>query len=389
MRDIRASCLRVPQHPSPTSKSNRQRSIIRVYDWVLRLKRQILQFRYLLFLLALIGLTWVVLTRFASLQDIAAALSRGRWDWITCAIALDVLYFVLYAWLYEFGFKVVEVKSQASRLMPIVFASIFVNTVAPVGGAGGAALFVDDAVRHHQSGARAAVGTVLVLLADLGTLVPFMIAGEGFLYSHGDLQLYDAIGGLVFLLFLGILTAAMILARVRPGLLLRWMSRLQRAINHVGGWFRHPNLISADWYERNAAELSQGADAIVHHPKELGQTLFMGFLLHVINLLGLAALFIAFQQPVDAGTLVAGFSLGIVFWVIGIIPAGTGIVESIMTLIFISRGIPNAAAVAITVAFRGLNFWLPLLVGLLLIPQMRTLLESGRSARPVSKESEG
>lgn len=33
--------------------------------------------------------------------------------------------------------KVVEVKSRARELLPIMFALIFVNAVAPAGGAGG------------------------------------------------------------------------------------------------------------------------------------------------------------------------------------------------------------------------------------------------------------
>jgi len=39
---------------------------------------------------------------------------------------------------------------------------------------------------------------------------------------------------------------------------------------------------------------------------------------------------------------------------------GIGVVEGIMTLVFTSLGIPAAVAATVTLAFRGLTFWLPM-----------------------------
>ena len=78
-------------------------------------------------------------------------------------------------------------------------------------------------------------------------------------------------------------------------------------------------------------------------------------------------LFLAFQQSVRLGTLVAGFGIGIVFFIITIVPQGAGAVLGMMTLVFSSMGIPKTIAFVIALAFRGMNFWLPLFCGFFLI----------------------
>jgi uncharacterized membrane protein YbhN (UPF0104 family) len=116
--------------------------------------------RRLLWLLLLLGFLVLVASRFTSLRQLIATLSQSRWQWLVVGVLTHVIFFYLYALLYQIGFDMVGVEGRALDLLPVYFASLFVNAVVPTGGVGGAALFVDDAARRGQSGARAAVGTV-------------------------------------------------------------------------------------------------------------------------------------------------------------------------------------------------------------------------------------
>jgi uncharacterized membrane protein YbhN (UPF0104 family) len=60
------------------------------------------------------------------------------------------------------------------------------------------------------------------------------------------------------------------------------------------------------------------------------------------------------------------------FWMVSITPQGIGMVEGAMVLVCTSLGVPAAEATAITLAFRGLSLWLPLLVGFFLLRRLRT-----------------
>ncbi|MCZ7572220.1 MAG: flippase-like domain-containing protein [Ardenticatenaceae bacterium] len=340
--------------------------------------------RRVLLLLVLIGFVALVTSRFTDLKGLASTLLQGRWQWILAAILLHVLYFGLYAKLYQFGFRTVEVESDAIRLLPVLFASLFVNAVAPTGGAGGAALFVDDAVQQGQSGARTAVGTVLVLVADLSTLIPFVLAGVVFLAIQHELRIYHIAGVTIFFLFIGILIGALLLARWRPQQLRRLLGWLHRRISQVGSWFNHPNLLSDDWAAQNADQLCDATAAIAEHPNQLGLALAAAMFLHIVNLAGLYMLFLAFQQTVAIGILLAAFGMGIVFFVVSVFQ-GAGAVEAIMTLVFTAAGIPKTKAVVISLAFRGLNFWLPLLIGFFFLRKVRSF---GAESRPQTGEKQ-
>ncbi len=100
------------------------------------------------------------------------------------------------------------------------------------------------------------------------------------------------------------------------------------------------------------------------------QLLFIGLSMHLLNLLGLALLFPAFGQTIAPGPLIAGFAMGIAFYVLSVIPQGIAVVEGVMALVFTSLGYPGARIAAIVLAFRGLNYWMPLAVGFLFIRRL-------------------
>jgi glycosyltransferase 2 family protein len=330
-----------------------------------------------IFIILMVALTGLVVSRFADFQSLITTLIQGNWYWVLVGVAIHILYFYLDAVLHKYSFATVEVKSRASELFPVLLSAIAVNAVAPTGGTGGAALFVDYAVRKGQSGARTAVGLILGLMADLVTLIPFVLGGVFFLSSFRKLKFYETLGFLFFLVFICGMIGVLLLAYWKPNILQHLFNWLHRAANRVGSWFNHPNLLPEGWGAKNAAEFIDGARAIRNHPRDFAYTMAWGMAIHIVNLIGLYAFFLAYRQPVRLGTLVAGFSLGIVFFIVSVVPQGVGAVEGIMTLIFISMGIPRTNAIVISLAFRGVNFWLPLIAGFILLRKVTSPPERG------------
>lgn len=317
----------------------------------------------ILLLVALIALTLVVVRRFTDLRQFINILSTGKWPWIASGLFAHAVYFYCYAFLYKLGFDAVGVESRTSRLFPLVFAGIFVNAVLPTGGAGGAAIFIDDAARRGQSGARAAVGVILVLMADLVTLLPFLAWGFGFLAVHRDLKFYDTIGLILFAAYIGALLAALFYAHRRPEGLARFLDRIRRLADRIGRHFHTEHLISEEWPNRTADELNQAAHALVERPKRLGTLAGWGIVVHIINAAGIWALAQAFREAVPLGGIVAVFGIAIVFFIVSPVPQGIAVVEAVITLVLTSLGVPKATAVTIALVFRGANFWFPLIVG--------------------------
>jgi len=79
----------------------------------------------------------------------------------------------------------------------------------------------------------------------------------------------------------------------------------------------------------------------------------------------LLLIFLSFDVSFSIGTIIAGFSIGYLFFVVSPTPSGLGIVEGAMTLGLVSLYIPLNQAAAVTLAYRGVTFWIPLIIGLL------------------------
>lgn len=325
---------------------------------------------------------WVVISRLSEIKKLAETLVGGQWQWVAVAALLQVLYYITYTGLYQSAFQAVGVKSRLGELLPVTFASIFMNVAAPSGGASAVALFADDAARRGQSAARATVGTLLVLVADFSAFLVLLVAGMVYLFTHHTLKFYESIASLILLVMIGGLTAFLLLGLWRPQWLRRLLAWVRKLANRIARLIRRPDFLDETWVEYNAAEFTEAAMAIAARPAHLVQTVAIAFVAHLIDLSSLFVLFLAFHQKVHFGVLVAGYAMGILFWIVSITPQGIGVVEGMLTLVFASLGVPVERATVIALAFRGLTFWLPLGIGFILLRRVKTFggRESAESA---------
>ncbi len=308
----------------------------------------------------------LVLTRFASFNQLITGLLKGSLIWVAAAVAVHIVFFYMYGILYHFAFQVVELNFKAIRLFPVLLAGLFINAVAPTGGAGGAALFVAYGSSKGESGSQVAVGVLVTLISDLLTLIPFMAAGMWFLLSQHQAKFYEWLGMIFYVIFIVGLASILLVARRKTNWVNWLFGKIRSIVNWAGGIIHKPELISKEWVNTNAEEFINGSSLIAKHPKQVALTLSWSVFMHVVNLFGLYLFFVAYHQPVSLGTLNAAFSLGIVFFVVTVIPQGVGAVEGIMSLVMISMGVPKTTAAVIALAFRGINFWIPVLAGFII-----------------------
>jgi len=342
-------------------------------------------FRRRWLLLLVIGAAVVlVILRFGEIRALVSTLVQGQWQWVLAAVLAQVMYYSLYAVQYRLGFAAVDVASRATELLPVLFASLFLNAVVPSVGVSGAALFIDDAARRRQSPARAAEGSLLVVVADLATMVPLVLCGLAYLSSQGVLQPYQTIASALFLLLVAVVTGFTLLGRWLPGMLRALLRRVQASVNRLASLIRRPPPLPAGWADRNATEYIGAASHISDHPRELRRTLAVAFIVHLVDVASLFAVSLAYRRPLGPGLLVAMFSLDVVFSVVTFIPYGLGVAESVIVFTLLSVGVARETALAITVAFRGLNVWLPLAIGFLFLRLVRSFGSGQRCQAPTS-----
>jgi uncharacterized protein (TIRG00374 family) len=138
---------------------------------------------------------------------------------------------------------------------------------------------------------------------------------------------------------------------------------MARLVNRILNPFLHRDYLSEARAHEFAHEMAYDLKSL----PEKYQNLFIPLLYSLAGkalLMGvLVSVFMAFQVPFSAGTIIGGFAIAYLFLIVTPTPAGVGIVEGVMPLALSSLRVPWSAAVVITLAYRGITFWIPLAVG--------------------------
>ncbi len=326
-----------------------------------------------LWLLVIIALLALLISRRVLIEDIIAILLQGQWEWMLGAALLQLVYYALYTLLFQAAFAAVGIHSRARRLVPLLLASVAINSLAPSAGLGGAALFVDDAARRGYPVAQGTEGMLVETIAENIAVVLIVLIGLLYLLAHHALLPFEVAGVAIYLVYTVVLAAVLFLGRRFPGLLRRFLNWLQRAANALAVRVAHRELVPPDWAGRNAAGFEVAANAILRQPRRVKRTLLLALAMPLVNVASLYAVFEAFGSPVPPGALAVGVGLGMVFAVLSILPFDAGLAQGIMVLVFDSLGVPTAQALVAVLAWGGLNTWLPVLIGLFFLHRLRAL----------------
>lgn len=334
------------------------------------------------FWLLFLGFAWLILSNFAEIKTLAITLASGELRWVAAAGGMMAVYYLVYATSYQVAYDAVGIKRGLRDLLPVIFGMLFVDLVTPMGGSAGVALFVDDAVRRGHSAARTISGTILQLLADFSSLSLLMVASLIYMHFLGSLAAYQVVGAGIQITLALVLSASLMLGLWWPALLLRLLHGIQRLADGLARLMRKPAFLPQGWAEQNAEELTDASRSIARHPSHLARTFLLMLLADLLAMIALYLLFVAFHTPISLGAVAVGYVVGILFWMVPLTPQGVGVVESAMTLTFISFGVAGVPAAAITLAFRGLIFWLPMLLGFVLLRKVKTFEDVTRRSAP-------
>jgi uncharacterized protein (TIRG00374 family) len=159
---------------------------------------------------------------------------------------------------------------------------------------------------------------------------------------------------LAFLLYLGMRSQDQLAA------VLAWLAR---QVNRILKPLIHRPYLSEARARAFARDASQGLREVRHSPENLFFPAALALSNKALLISILSLMFMAFDVPLSVGTLIAGFSIGYLFFIVSPTPSGIGFVEGALTLALVSMYIPLGAAAVVTLAYRGITFWVPLAVG--------------------------
>lgn len=301
----------------------------------------------------------------SELREIGQVLYQGNLWWIVLAICLELVWILNFGASYQTLYQIMGIDKKLLPLTRLVTAVNFVNLVAPSAGIGGLAVIYSDASKNGHSSARVTVGSILFLLFDYLGLLSVIFVGLIILSRYNSLSITDILAYLLFLVLALALSGALILASRSETQLSRVTTVIVRLINKIAHPFTKRDVLDEAGAQLFASELVEGVSTLKHVRKGWLRPLALTFSNKILLVCILGIVMLAFQVQASLTVVIAGFSLAYLFAIISPTPAGVGIVEGVMTLGLKSLGVPLESAVVVTLAYRAVTFWLPLLIGMI------------------------
>ncbi len=330
--------------------------------------------RKLLILVILFLAVMLVIFSFSELKDVVDTLQRADPWFLALALLIQAVWFFMLGWIFQSIYGVLGLKESKERLTLVAAAGSFVSIVTPSAGVGGLAIFLADGrARGHAIGKVTLAGALYILL-DEAAFLCVLALGMVVLIRRNHLGAGEITASLILLAIASVLAFLLYLGYRSSQVLGDTLARLARVVNRILRPFIHREYLSEERAHAFASEIGEGLAALPEKPRSLIQPFLLSLANKVLLMAVLVCSFLSFDVPFSAGTIVGGFAIGYLFLIVSPTPSGIGVVEGVMAIALGGLRVDFSQAVIITLAYRGVTFWLPLVVGAL---AFRTLQMQG------------
>lgn len=325
----------------------------------------------LLFYTLICGGLWLFISHLTEIEHILIVVEHSHWQWILMGILCQLGYFLGYAFLYQETFDHVGVEAHWQHLFPLTFTTLFVTLLAPFGGAG-LAMYVDDANQHKKSGFKTALGVLLGTFIFLLTFSCVLGVGLFVLHREQSLQAHEIFASsIVFVIVLSTILLLWLGAR-HETFLHDLFKTFYHLYNTVIKHIRENWILKPDWIVEKERAVRILGQQVIEHPSSLILSIIIASSLHLLQILSLLCVTLAFQQHLTIGMLITTYAMTMLLVMISVVPQGIGLVEGVLTVLLTSFGLDLQIALAVMVVYRSISFGLPAIIGFMLLHQLKT-----------------
>jgi uncharacterized protein (TIRG00374 family) len=353
-----------PEDPAATGRPRSRWSRWRGWrPWVKPVRRVVL-----LFIVALV-IEYLVVPELVGARKDLYLLNQLNAGWAVAGLAVEVVSLFCYAVLTKVLLPPGP-KPSLSRLFRIDLSAAAVAHVIPAGTLGTAALgfrlFTNEGISANDAGVMMAakgLGSTIVLNVLLWLSLVISIPLAGFRPIYGTV----AIIGTVLLA-----AVAVVIIGVTRG-----TERASRILHVVGDkipW------VSGDRLEAAVREASKTASTMAKDKRVLAWALVWASLNWLLDAASLWCFIAAFGSTVNPIELFAAYGIANVAGALPLTPGGLGVVDSAAPLLLVGFGVTRSVATLGVLAWRLVNFWLPIPVGALSYVSLKVKPGQGRAA---------
>jgi uncharacterized protein (TIRG00374 family) len=310
--------------------------------------------RRLLILLAISLGAFFIFSRAAQVEQVIDSFREGDPAWLALAIAAQFVWMLNVGASFWVIYRILGLREGFFHMGLVAMSAQFVSVVAPT----------DGKKRGLRSG-RVTTGGALFVFFEQSSLLAVVLLGLFFLFRLNQLSTSSVLAMLV-LAGIALVTGLVLVMGMRsPVLLANVLTRLGNLLNRMLHPLLRRDSVDISRAQPFAEDVYEGLQAVRKSPVKLLFPAALAFTSKALLITILGLIFVAFGQPFTITMLIASFSIGYLFYIVSPTPSGVGFVEGAMTLVLTSLGLSLAISIVITLAFRGVTFWITVLYGML------------------------
>jgi uncharacterized protein (TIRG00374 family) len=319
--------------------------------------------KFVIALALLLGFIFVI-ARLTEIQSIAQTLQRGIWWFLGLALIIEILWTLNCGASFQAIYAAWGLKASWNVSTDRI-GSEFCQCGCTAGECEWYGNFRQRGKTQELLCRRAAAAGVMYLLFDYLGLIAILVVGLVVVIRRNDLSIVvilasAALVGLTmlfsYLINLGMQSA------VSFG---NALAKISRIINRILHPFIHREYLSEVKAHEFAHDAAEGLILMRSQPRSILLPVLFAITNKTAQIIILTLVFLAFKVPISIGTIIACFSIATLFVIISPTPAGLGVVEGALTLALTSMYISLEDAAVITLSFRGITFWIPMLMGMI------------------------
>lgn len=317
----------------------------------------------------------VVLLRGDSLKELIETMQGATPIPLILAVCTQLAKYFAQSFAYSFSFRAVGEKMRARETLPLVFGTFFMNTIAPSMNLAGTTLVVDDARRRGIDPGKSTSAALLMQITIDGAFMTVMIGAFILLLCTVGLNpLWILMGAVVVCLVLTMI-GLLAMGKINPDLLHKILGKVETLVNKLSLKIRKKPV--KPWAKGIVDNFSDASNLVGKNMNWVFAAYGCSLFASICELSCFALCGIGFEifapEP-----LICGYVVATLFAMISITPQGVGVVEAMVVVAFTAYEQNAAAATATALVYRGIVFWMPFIIGAILMTQIKAFKDSSK-----------
>jgi len=309
---------------------------------------------------AMLGAVVSLAVHFAEEREFARLLEQARPSWLLLAGVLQAMTYLAEGEVWRTVTRADGSGITLRRAAQLGVAKLFVDQAIPTGGISGTILYVQGLMRAGVRRGAALAGVVVATFSYYSSYVLCLSAAV--VTAAAGANLSGAMGSIAAAFLIVSATFAVVVL-LQPG---KEPGRITRQLERL------------PIFRRGLRLLRQADSTLARRPRLLAQAVGWQIAIVFLDAGTIWVLLRAVGAQSHPTVVFTSYMFSSLLRTVGIVPGGLGVFEAASVFMLRAAGIPISAALAATLLFRGLSFWLPMLPGLVLaqrlvgLPKRRT-----------------